>query len=337
MGRPSQALPFCLLLFFSSVLAAQGPTGTVGTNSPQCAGPQIGFDISSIEHIFLRPENILANEERFWEGDGAYRLAKLWHERNNIPIPHDEWEENLKRIAGTPAAERSAHPVFGLAKALADSYAEFMKRAIPHVCSYLPDAEVKLDTTVYLTAYTQARGFMTQSNIVVNIMHPYWQGDRQHILNAIAHEIFHIGYGRSPTSLALAQQSNDRFYGLLRQLHNEGMATYVSYKALAMYPAVAEVDYKLLANPADVVGLRRQINALFLQAASLSQEDLQKRSWDIGVTQRAYYVVGADMARTIEGKAGRRALIETITKGPRSFVATYNGLVPAAERVVVLR
>lgn len=83
--------------------------------------------------------------------------------------------------------------MFALAKALADSHAEFMKRAVPHVCSYLPGTEVKLDTTVYFTAYTQARGFMTQSNIVINIMHPYWHGDRQHLLNAIAHEIFHIG------------------------------------------------------------------------------------------------------------------------------------------------
>ena len=115
------------------------------------------------------------------------------------------------------------------------------------------------------------------------------------------------------------------------------MATYVSYKALAMYPAAGEKDYQLLANPEDVVNLRRQVNALFMQAASLSQDELQKRSWDIGITQRAYYVVGADMARIIEGKAGRRALVETIDRGPRSFVATYNSLVPAAERVAELR
>jgi hypothetical protein len=226
--------------------------------------------------------------------------------------------------------------VFALAKALGGNYAEFMNRAIPHVCSYLPDAEVKLDTTVYLTAYTRARGFMTQSNIVVNIMDPYWQGDRQHILNAIAHEIFHIGYGRNPTSLALAQPNNDRFYGILRQLHNEGIATYVSYKALAIYPAAGEKDYQLLAKPADVANLRRQLNALFLQAASLSPDELQERSWDIGITQRAYYVVGADMARTIEGKAGRKVLVGTIDKGPRSFAATYNRLVRNAERIVEL-
>jgi hypothetical protein len=103
-----------------------------------------------------------------------------------------------------------------------------------------------------------------------------------------------------------------------------------------MFPAQAEQDYQLLANPARVIELRRHLNALFEQAPSLSAEERRKRSWDIGVNQRAYYVVGADMARTIEGWAGRKALADTITKGPRGFVATYNALVPAAERIADL-
>jgi hypothetical protein len=333
-----RALPFFFfLLLFSFALAAQPPDQAAGTNSPRSASAHIVFDVSSIEHIFLRPEDILANTERFWKEDGAYRLAKLWHESNNIPIPLDEWRENLKRIVSTPASERSAHPVFALGKALADSHAEFMKQALPHLCSYLPDTDVRLDTTVYFTAFTRARSFMTHDNIVVNIMSPYWKGDRQHLLNAILHEIFHIGYGRNPTSQKLASKTDDRFYGMLRPLQNEGMATYVAFMAVAMYPAAGEKDYQLLANPADVIELRRKLNALFEQAASLSADELQKRSWDIGVMQRAYYIVGADMARTIEGKSGRKALNETITKGPRSFVATYKALVPAAERIVELR
>jgi hypothetical protein len=211
-----------------------------------------------------------------------------------------------------------------------------MKEALPLICSCLPDTNVKLDTTVYFTAYTRARSFMTHDNIVINIMAPYWNGDRQHLLNAITHEVFHIGYGRNPTSQALSRESDDRFYGLRRPLQNEGMATYVAYKAIAIYPAAGEKDYQLLANPADVIELRRKLNALFEQAVSLLADEVQKRSWDIGVMQRAYYVVGADMARTIERKAGRKVLIETITKGPRSFVATYNACVPAAERIFEL-
>jgi hypothetical protein len=336
MKRPSHALCFCFLLLFSSSLAAQPPAQAVGTNSPPCASAHITFDISSIEHIFLRPEDVLANAERFWEEDGAYVRAKAWHEANNIPIPLDEWRENLKRLVSTPAAERTGHPVFALGKALADSHTDFMKQALPHICSYLPDTNVKLDTTVYFTAYTRARSFMMNDNIVINIMHPYWHGDRQHLLNAIMHEVFHLGYGRNPTSQMLSRQSDDRFYALRRQLQNEGMATYVAYKAVAIYPAAGEKDYPLLANPADVIELRRKLNALFEQAASLPADELQKRSWDIGVMQRVYYIVGADMARTIEGKAGRKVLNETITKGPRVFVATYNALVPTADRIVEL-
>jgi hypothetical protein len=108
MERLSQALRFCLLPFFACALATQGAAAAGGRVLPQCASAHILFDISSIEQIFLRPEAVLANADRFWEEDGAYRLAKLWHERNNIPIPYDEWRENLKRIVRTPAAERSS-------------------------------------------------------------------------------------------------------------------------------------------------------------------------------------------------------------------------------------
>jgi hypothetical protein len=334
--RPSIALRFCFLLLFSCPLAAQPPAQAVGTDSPPCVSSHIAFDVSSIEHMFLRPEDVLANVDRFWEEDGAYRRAKAWHELNNIPIPLDEWRENLTRLVSTPAAERSNHAVFALGKALADSHADFMKQALPLICSYLPDTNVKLDTTVYFTAYTTARSFAVNDNIVINIMEPYWHGDREHLLNAITHEVFHIGYGRSTASQTRSRQGDDRFYPLHRQLQNEGMATYVAYKAVALYPAAGDKDYPLLTNPADVIELRRKLNALFGQAASLPADELQKRSWDVGVMQRAYYIVGADMARTIEGKAGRKALVETITKGPRSFVATYNACVPAAGRIFEL-
>jgi len=199
---------FLFLLLFSFPLAAQPPARASGTNSPRWASARVVFDVSSLEHIFLRPEDIFANAERFWKEDGAYRLAN---------------------------------------------------------------------------------------------------------------------------------QNDDRFCSLLRPLQNEGMATYVAFKAVAMYPAAAEKDYQLLANPADVIDLRNKLNGFFERATSLPADELQKRSWDIGVMQRAYYIIGADMARTIEGKAGRRALIDTITKGPRSFVTTYNALVPAADRIVELR
>jgi hypothetical protein len=53
----------------------------------------------------------------------------------------------------------------------------------------------------------------------------------------------------------------------------------------------------------------------------------------INVAARAYYVVGADMARTIEAHLGREALVMTIRDGPASFVRTYNGLVTEPERI----
>lgn len=43
-----------------------------------------------------------------------------------------------------------------------------------------------------------------------------------------------------------------------------------------------------------------------------------------GKNQRALYLVGAYMALTIDENLGRGVLVETVRRGPRSFIATYN-------------
>jgi hypothetical protein len=53
------------------------------------------------------------------------------------------------------------------------------------------------------------------------------------------------------------------------------------------------------------------------------------------VTNRAYYIVGAHMARVIQAERGKTALVETLAKGPLSYIRLYNSLVPEDERVRV--
>ena len=48
--------------------------------------------------------------------------------------------------------------------------------------------------------------------------------------------------------------------------------------------------------------------------------------FDLGVRQRAFYVVGFDMARTIEQRMGSEKLAETVAKGPINFYELYNSL-----------
>jgi tetratricopeptide (TPR) repeat protein len=75
------------------------------------------------------------------------------------------------------------------------------------------------------------------------------------------------------------------------------------------------------------------VNDLFSKAEHMHADSLRKKSWDVGVMQRGYYVAGAHMSRTIDEQLGRDALIETITTGPLCFVDTYNGLVDETMKV----
>ena len=93
-------------------------------------------------------------------------------------------------------------------------------------------------------------------------------------------------------------------------------------------------DYKLLDDPSRVRRAHKLVDRLFGKAESLPADKLRKEAWRIGVEQRAFYVLGAHMARTIDENLGRDALADTIARGPRSFVSTYNNVVEEQQRVV---
>ena len=62
------------------------------------------------------------------------------------------------------------------------------------------------------------------------------EGNVENILNNLTHEIFHVGYShmrRERTEIAL---QDTRLYGMLDYLQNEGMATYVGYEAVSLFP-----------------------------------------------------------------------------------------------------
>jgi hypothetical protein len=75
------------------------------------------------------------------------------------------------------------------------------------------------------------------------------------------------------------------------------------------------------------------LNDLFLKANTLTDKELRKKTVEIGIRGKAYPVVGAHMAQTIEAKLGLDALKETITQGPLSFLKTYNSLVDDDKKI----
>jgi Putative zinc dependent peptidase (DUF5700) len=70
--------------------------------------------------------------------------------------------------------------------------------------------------------------------------------------------------------------------------------------------------------------LLKKMNEIFKKSVILEGKELKDSLWQVGSTDRAYYVVGCYMAKIIDEKLGRDTLVETISKGPGHFLSTYN-------------
>ena len=302
-----------------------------GQESASCREAVITFHTETLERLILEPESVLAHEETFWAEEPPQRFTRQWSEGTGVAIDYDQWREQVRALAALSDAERRDHPLARMARSIAGGGEAFLARAVPHLCSYLPD-EANLDIEVHFTAYVPPRAFVS-SEVVINVSSAYWQGDVDNILNTLVHEIFHVGYSKSRPHRTEPRLADEQLYGMVENLQNEGLATYVGYRAQEIFPAPGERDYPMLDDPAQVRRLRTLINGLFAQVGVASRENLERWAWSRGVTMRGYYVVGAHMGRTIESELGREALIDTIRRGPVSFVETYNALVADGDRV----
>ena len=329
----SQPFPVMLIVIIAAVLLS---SSLVVAQDSKIA-MKVNFDISSIEAIVNNPANVLKAEEEFWETDSAYRLSVAWHDGANIPRTKElkeAWRGKLKKLATMPLSERQNLPYYKLALEVNSKQELFREEAVPHLLSFLPNHHIiKIKTTVFITAFTYAYAFSTNGQMVINQSSSFWSNDLNKVLNLLTHELFHVGHG---SSLGYAKEDplEDGLKNeFLMTLHAEGIATYVGYTILDVFPAVIQ-DYVMMNNPSTVREKITHVNEIFKKVDTLEADKVRELSWDVGVGERAYYITGGHMARTIDQNLGRAALVSTIENGPLYFIDTYNKLVPKQEQIL---
>jgi hypothetical protein len=314
-------------------IAAAARGQTVAASPGSCLDAQIEFDTGTLQKIVGHPAWVLENADVFWEQEKAQHYTRLWAEGVDWDISYDDWREQVASLVGLTDAERQRNTLLRMTDRIVTVRGEFLRQAVPHICSFLPEASI-LDISIHFTAFIPARSFLREG-IVINVNAPYWKNNADNILNNLVHEVFHVGYARERDNRIETALENEQVYDMLDALQNEGTATYVGYRALPNFPAPDDRDYPMLDDPNDRTRLLSGLNELFAHVGVSSPEEMRQQSWDFGVMQRAYYVVGAHMARTIDSRLGRDALIQTIQGGPMSFVQRYNSLVPEQEQLRV--
>ncbi len=316
--------------------AAGDPARLDGATECACLRSVVQFDVSSVEKILLRPEEILEDPDRFWKEDEAYELVARWHARTEQPLDLEAWQKQIEAIRDLPLAERENHPQLIAARGLAAIEDTFVAGAVPHVCAFLPP-EADLSTTIYFTTEIMAAGFQESGDIVIHILNHELQ-------NMFVHEVFHRGFVSVYRLSGNPNPETDPIRRMYLALQNEGIATYVAYEARAVFPQIGEVgrslvagDYDMLESAEEVDRLFNELVGLLSEAPDMAVEELQQRSWEVGVRRRAYYVVGAHMAAAIDKALGREALIGTISIGPLAFLEVYNAVVTEGRRLPEVR
>jgi hypothetical protein len=284
----------------------------------------IVLDTTTLEKIINEPQWTLDNQEEFWSTYRAQRLVRKWADNVNYEIPYEKWRVYIGEYAQLPLQERQNHLLVKTANRILAAREEFTEKAVAHDLAFLPEG-VDLSVTIQFTAFVPPFAFAME-DIVIDVASRYWNGNPEHILNLLVHELFHVGYSYYRTQQNEKGTIPDDLYSILDNIVNEGICTYVGHCALPLFPVEGERDYVMLENMSEVKRQFGETNAVLSQYGILDPEELQKLSWDKGVMGRAYYVSGAYMAQRIDEQAGRQALIDVYSKGPISIIKLYNSL-----------
>jgi len=324
-------LPACALATVALCVAAVAIWISLPSQLPDtavegdtCARYGIGFDASSVTRLYQDPEAILEDPASFWNEDRAYTLVAMAPRYQGASLPPAGWARHVERILSTPEEKRARAAPFARSQEIMQHADAFCAHAVPTIQSLLPEG-TDLGTTIYLTAYNDPPCFVFRSSVVMNADTPDHFGKTSKFFNLLGHELLHIGYFNHQPQQTEVWPDSYPLKVLLTTLQNDGLAVYLQSELSPLYPAPAEIELLLLDSKLATRFMLKQVNRLLQESQTSPEEEVLAKVYRARY-RRALYVTGAHMARTIDGALGRAALVATVSRGPRSFVATYNSV-----------
>lgn len=304
-----------------------------------CARYGIRIDVSSIEMIYLDPQGILTDPEKFLQADQAYRLFAQHRERVHDPFPHEAWIKDIERLASTSDVKRRQQAPFRLYELILANQNSFCKEVASNVMSYLP-ADVDTSVTIYLTTLEgSAPAYSDGQDIAISLSHPLFAGAQMiheptglsAFYNLGLHEFFHVYLNEIydwPT--VEEHMQNEVVIDMLIALQNEGMATYISHQLNPRYPSPFEWFLYAVDQESAVRLYIKEMNDLFAIAQTKptgeAYDDIYRRIASLCYQGKGFYIVGAYMTQKIESQLGRDALAQTVLDGYYTFANTYNSI-----------
>jgi len=308
---------------------------TIDSTQPHHEVP-IQIDSEAAESIinWAKSESLVLPED--WRSKQPYSLTRQWAGWSGQPDSDIHTIESLKKVLSLKKKNLKLTSVLKaelLMGELLKRKKVFIENAVSYLSSYLPTG-TPIKGRILFALYIPPYAFAWAGNIVVDLAAKFWEGNAEKVLNLLVHELYHNGFTfhHHGTPSIECDKPNALLDHLLWQTQNEGMATYVAYNEKS--DGFKNEDYIFLDTPKEVLSRFSMLRRLIADAKAVNKEQLpefQKRIWQEGVMSRAFYIVGAYMARRIEESKGRNALIETVKTGPVNFFEAYEETSPPEE------
>lgn len=328
-----------VFLAVAGILLFPRPPLPAPVTEDYCAAFGIRFDATSLEKIYLDPDGILADPQAFIQSDPAYRLLAESRLKGAEPFKFDTWLGKIEKLAAQPQEKREQQINPRLGRLILAHQQAFCQQVGQQVLAYLPPGS-SLEVTLFLTALDEAVPAQSGDGaIAFSLSHPliayaaklHEPTGLSAFFNLGLHELFHAGYSKSVKYPTLEEhQQNEVVIDMLIALQNEGIATHVSHELAEQYPSPFEWFLYLVDQKPVVRWYIDELNKLFgiaqTQPTGEAYDAIYRQIGDLGYRKKAFYIVGAYMAATIEQELGRQALIQTITEGHQAFADAYNRL-----------
>lgn len=301
---------------------------------------KIFFNDSAARYVLKNPANALYKErDSIWRIFEGYRITLIWHKESSFPVTWDIWEKGLNKFINKDTSLiRKSIELSDNLKLLEEREHD---KIVQHISAYLPKKTV-MNAYVYFVAFTVPYAFCVEKNkIGIDITGDEWHFNSECLLNTTIHEIYHIGFRFNSPDNKYRETDPFNKETFIRfnyaYLQSEGMATYVGYKALNLFPSsYKHDDYYLIEDDKKVKTAISQVNSIIKRAETLPIDSLNKEAWNIGVEERAYYVAGACIAGKIEEKYGNEYLADLVKKGSIQFVKEYNAIVSDDYKITLI-
>lgn len=306
-----------LLLLISSLFANLSET-----QEPRI---DISFDSSAVDYVSQNPEIALDHTNETWRRFEGYQLVLDWHEMQAVPDPHRVYNRRLSRLI---KAQDESYVAF--ASDIKEFYTENKDEVIQHITRYLPE-DVAFNARAFFVMFTVPYAFSLSDTLVMDVGSRRWKQNTNYLMNILIHETYHIGYDiKSPDRIGFQPKTREEFvHKVLSVIQNEGMATFVAYEALELFPSeIRHEDYDGLEAATKIIEAVGQINELLARTTDDNVQEMEQEAWRTGIAPgRAFYIAGAYMAKVIKENKGLDFLVDLIEKDSKIFVQEYNSLV----------